>query len=223
MLDAGALGSTTLLVDGTSLIQIAADMTMTAENVNERLVSNNAITTRATEMVRTIFHESYHAASDMVLSKKEKAILHERYGNEEAQADAYMDWLLRREMKSTTGRIFQRIFDFFSRVRASLLGPDSESVFVNINRGNAWSREANEVASDSRKAGPSYRVKADPAAYEASMADLKNSVSLASVMKTAGSQKWGTNVDFMYALEKEIRPKLEAVGIDYDSTYEKGY
>ncbi len=221
MLNAGALGSTTLLVDGTSLIQIAADMTMTAENVNERLVSNNAITTRATEMVRTIFHESYHAASDMVLSKKEKAILHERYGNEEAQADAYMDWLLRREIKSTTGRIFQRIFDFFSRVRSSLLGPDSESVFVNINRGNAWSRKANEVASDSGKAGPSYRVKADPAAYEASMADLKNSVSLASVMKTAGSQKWGTNVDFMYALEKEIRPKLEAVGIDYDSTYDK--
>ncbi|MCK9326188.1 MAG: hypothetical protein M0P69_11920, partial [Bacteroidales bacterium] len=155
----GGVGSSELLIDGTSLIQIAADMTMTAENINERFKLKDSATgevfetTRGTEMARTIFHESYHTASDMVLSKKEKALLTEKYGSEEAQADAYMDWLLNRESKSTVGRIFQRIYDFFSTVRSGILGPNSESVFVNINRGNAWSRE-----SGAKKGDTSYRI-----------------------------------------------------------------
>ena len=155
----GGVGSSELLIDGTSLIQITADMTMTAENINERIYREDSLTgevfetTRGTEMARTIFHESYHTASDMVLSKKEKALLTEKYGSEEAQADAYMDWLLNRESKSTVGRIFQRIYDFFSTVRSGILGPNSESVFLDINKGQAWSR-----ASGAKKGDTSYRI-----------------------------------------------------------------
>ncbi|MFA7087582.1 MAG: hypothetical protein WC145_13015, partial [Aliarcobacter sp.] len=77
----------------------------------------------------------------------------EKYGSEEAQADAYMDWLLNRESKSTVGRIFQRIYDFFSTVRSGILGPNSESVFLDINKGQAWSRE-----SGAKKGDTSYRI-----------------------------------------------------------------
>lgn len=186
-IESGALGSSTKIVEGQTLIQVTADMTMTAENINQRfgIREGNKIspTTRGREMSKTIFHESFHTASDIALSSKERSLLNGKYGNEENQADAYMDWLLKRESKSPVGKIFQRIFDFFSSIKANILGANSESVFRDIAKGKVFDTGTGRASANNRGTNTHYQIGGK---YSETM--NKDNLDMAQLM-----QSWGEN------------------------------
>ncbi|NCC62680.1 MAG: hypothetical protein EOM12_17475, partial [Verrucomicrobiae bacterium] len=68
----------------------------------------------------TLDHETWHAAKALAISEEDAAVLKKDYANEEQEAEAYRQWVAGRRMKTTkrSGQIFQKILDFFSRIRA---------------------------------------------------------------------------------------------------------
>ncbi len=91
----------------------------------------------------TLDHETWHAAKAFAISEEDAAVLKKDYANEEQEAEAYRQWVAGRRMKTTkrSGRIFQKILDFFSRIRANLFGKNSEDVFREVATGEVWSKE----------------------------------------------------------------------------------
>ncbi len=84
----------------------------------------------------TLSHESFHAAMQMALSEEERATVLEAYGgNEEAAADAYATW-----NPTFRNPLFQKVVDFFRKIREMILGPTAEGEFARVRSGEAWQR-----------------------------------------------------------------------------------
>lgn len=78
-------------------------------------------------------HESFHAAMDVALSAKEKAAVLEKYGNEEAAAEAYARW---EPAKSVNGW-WSKILSFAKRLYRTF-APSWESAFERTRSGEAF-------------------------------------------------------------------------------------
>ncbi|MDA8178290.1 MAG: hypothetical protein M0T69_01945 [Deltaproteobacteria bacterium] len=84
----------------------------------------------------TLLHESFHAAMDFALTPQEKAVvLAEHGGDVEAAAQAYAEWNPR-----FRNPMFQKVVDFFRKIREMLLGPTAEGTFGRLRSGEAWQR-----------------------------------------------------------------------------------
>ena len=86
--------------------------------------------------IRTLDHETFHAACDLVLSQKELNSILKKYGDWEAAARAYESW-----KPATAHPFFQKILNFFRRL-AGLLGPTADGTFAKIKSGEVWTRPA---------------------------------------------------------------------------------
>lgn len=91
----------------------------------------------------TFSHEVFESAWDS-LSKEEQAAVLKTHGSRERAAEMYGEFLEGRVGKLTkrTQAIFQRLKDFFSAIRATLFGRNSEDVFRDIASGKALNRPA---------------------------------------------------------------------------------
>lgn len=96
---------------------------------------------------QTFSHEVFEAAWDS-LTKDEQAAVLKTHGSRENAAERYGEFLEGRIGKLTkrTKAIFQRVRDFFSAIRASLFGKNSEDVFREVASGKVLNREAGAVA-----------------------------------------------------------------------------
>ncbi|MDO5116694.1 MAG: hypothetical protein Q4D58_11460 [Synergistaceae bacterium] len=92
---------------------------------------------------RTFSHEVFESAWDS-LTKDEQAAVLKTHGSRENAAERYGEFLEGRigRLTKRTAAIFQRIRDFFSAIRASLFGKNSEDVFRDVAEGRVWGREA---------------------------------------------------------------------------------
>jgi len=86
--------------------------------------------------VKTLRHETYHAAEAMVLTDREIAAMEKRYGNAEQRAEAYANW-----DGHEPGGYFEKIRDFFRRIM-HIIRPTAESTIREIKSGRVWNREA---------------------------------------------------------------------------------
>ena len=91
----------------------------------------------------TLLHESFHAAMDFAMTPEEKAaVLSEHGGDVEAAAKAYAEWNPRFRNPA-----FQKIVDFFQKIREMLLGPTAEGTFGRLRSGEAWQRSDQDPGS----------------------------------------------------------------------------
>ncbi len=95
---------------------------------------------------RTFGHEVFESAWDSLLKEEQAAVL-KTHGSRERAAEMYGEFLEGRVGKLTkrTQAIFQRLKDFFSAIRATLFGRNSEDVFREIASGKALNRKAGTV------------------------------------------------------------------------------
>lgn len=102
----------------------------------------------------TAFHEALHAAMDLALTEKEKAVLEKHYAKvaeaqgidlEEAIADGYKEWVLARQNGKGTmlGKLFQKMQDFWHKVKALLTGVENaHEVMRRLESGEVWERSS---------------------------------------------------------------------------------
>ncbi|MDO4562068.1 MAG: hypothetical protein Q4C86_14130, partial [bacterium] len=92
---------------------------------------------------KTFSHEVFESAWDS-LTTEEQGVVLKTHGSRENAAERYGEFLEGRIGKLTkrTQAIFQRVKDFFSAIRASLFGKNSEDIFREVATGKMWRREA---------------------------------------------------------------------------------
>jgi hypothetical protein len=101
------------------------------------LNGTNLISLAKGEGAESLHHETFHAAMELVLTDKEKAVVLKQYGDEEAAARAYETWNPAEKPDS----LFQKIMDFFRRIVEAFF-PSAQGVFGKIKSGEVWEREA---------------------------------------------------------------------------------
>lgn len=96
---------------------------------------------------RTFSHEVFESAWDS-LTKEEQAAVLKTHGSRESAAEMYGEFLEGRvaKLSKRTQAIFQRLKDFFSAIRATLFGRNSEDVFREIASGKALNREIKDIS-----------------------------------------------------------------------------
>jgi hypothetical protein len=87
--------------------------------------------------VRTLHHETFHAAADLVLTQKELDLILKKHGDWESAAGAYEKWEPKGDPQKDS--FFQRIWNFFKKL-AQLLRPTARGVFEKIRSGKVWLR-----------------------------------------------------------------------------------
>ena len=90
--------------------------------------------------VESFDHEYYEVARKMVVQAEDLAILEQDFKQTEDESRAFSDFMKDRRGKLTkrTSRIFQKIKDFFAKIRAKLFGRRSEDIFRDIATGKVW-------------------------------------------------------------------------------------
>lgn len=83
---------------------------------------------------RTLDHETFHAACDLVLRQKELDAILKKHGDWESAAAAYETW-----KPAEPNSLFQKVLNFFRRL-AGLLQPTANGVFAQIKSGEVWVR-----------------------------------------------------------------------------------
>lgn len=86
---------------------------------------------------KTVNHEAFHAAWDMVLDRPEQASLLQKYKTEEGAAEAYAKWKSRRDESNP---VFRKIFDTFDAIRKVLFKDSSHAAFARIHSGEVFKR-----------------------------------------------------------------------------------
>ena len=101
----------------------------------------------------TAFHESLHAAMDLCLNKKEKAVLYKYYAKkakesgrviDEEIADGYMEWALKRQrgQGSMFGKLFQKVTDFLNKLYTMFAKANNkDNIFRKLESGEAWKQQ----------------------------------------------------------------------------------
>ncbi|MCD8232769.1 MAG: hypothetical protein LUC51_00040 [Cloacibacillus porcorum] len=165
---------------------------------------------------RTFSHEVFESAWDS-LSKEEQAAVLKTHGNRERAAEMYGEFLEGRVGKLTkrTQAIFQRLKDFFSAIRATLFGRNSEDVFREIASGKALNRKAGTVENQehyrlarrfSAEKGvlPERNVYSDALKEAGMISSAAESVAKMEVPPSIGGQRW-LNEDGQ-KLERVVQP-----------------
>lgn len=97
----------------------------------------------------TGFHEAFHAAHDIVLTEREKAALDTYYkGDEEAQANAYAEWIEARKQGRGTmfGKLWRKIKDFAEKLQRIFTGVENiHNVMRKIESGEVWNRTTQDI------------------------------------------------------------------------------
>lgn len=96
-------------------------------------------------------HEVYEVARSLLMSDAEREVMAKDFPSKEAEAEGYASFMRGRMegMKGRVGKVFMRMRDFFSRLRASIFGPRSEDIFRDIANGRLWAKELRGDVSDS--------------------------------------------------------------------------
>jgi len=101
----------------------------------------------------TAFHESLHAAMDLCLNEKEKAVLYKYYAKkakesgrviDEEIADGYMEWALKRQrgQGSMFGKLFQKVTDFLNKLYTMFAKANNKgNIFRKLESGEAWKQQ----------------------------------------------------------------------------------
>ncbi len=90
----------------------------------------------------TLSHEQFHAAMDLALSDRERAVILSRFGgDEEFAAEIYGNWAAGRDSKGYP--FFTKIRDFFRRIFCAITGRnDIGDIFSRIYSGKIWNESA---------------------------------------------------------------------------------
>jgi hypothetical protein len=106
------------------------------------IIDNNALIQLVDEGTE-LPHEVFHTARDLVLNDQEIGALDKETPDIHEQADNYLAYKNVKAEDRAAHPIFQKIMDFFSRIRDALRSrPTARSVYGAIERGDVWSREA---------------------------------------------------------------------------------
>lgn len=101
----------------------------------------------------TAFHESLHAAMDLCLNEKEKAVLYKYYAKkakesgrviDEEIADGYKEWALKRQrgQGSMFGKLFQKVTDFLNKLYTMFAKANNKgNIFRKLESGEAWKQQ----------------------------------------------------------------------------------
>ena len=96
--------------------------------------------------VESFDHEYYEVARKMAVPAEDLAILEQDFKQTEDESRAFSDFMKDRRGKLTkrSSQIFQKIKDFFAKIRAKLFGRRSEDIFRDIATGAVWNRKGSK-------------------------------------------------------------------------------
>jgi hypothetical protein len=105
---------------------------------------------------QTLRHETFHAAMDILPKRIQEALIN-KYGDEEAAADAYGEW---KGPEAKSDSLLGQVRDYFSQLYDKVFKP-ALAAFREIHEGKVWQRAA-EKFQDSNDLRPNFSVKTYP-------------------------------------------------------------